>query len=63
VVTFSREQLVSALNGLVDELVAGQVAARIRIGSVEEAVELYEAHYRADPLPERALARLRQLLS
>ena len=29
--TFDREQLLLALNGLVDELIAGQVAARIKV--------------------------------
>lgn len=35
--------------------------ARCGLRSVEDAIELYEAHYRVDPLPERALAKLRQL--
>jgi hypothetical protein len=38
------------------------LVGRCRLSSVEAAIELYEAHYRADPLPERALATLRRLL-
>lgn len=37
------------------------LVTRCGLRSVEEAIELYEAHYRADPLPERAGAKLRQL--
>ena len=52
-----------AARGLRDTDDIEVLVARCGLGSVEEAVELYEAHYRADPLPDRALAKLRQLLS
>jgi hypothetical protein len=52
-----------AARGLRDTDDIEVLIARCGLGSVEEAVELYEAHYRADPLPQRALAKLRQLLS
>jgi hypothetical protein len=51
-----------AARGLRDTADIEVLVARCGLTSVDEAVDLYEAHYRADPLPERARAKLRQLL-
>jgi hypothetical protein len=50
-----------AARGLRDTDDIETLVARAGVGSVDQAVELYEAHYRADPLPERALLKLHQL--
>jgi hypothetical protein len=50
-----------AARGLRDTDDIESLVARSGVRSVNQAVELYEAHYRADPLPERALLKLRQL--
>ena len=50
-----------AARGLRDTDDIEVLVTRCGLTSVEEAIDLYEAHYRADPLPERARAKLRQL--
>ena len=51
-----------AARGLRDTADIEVLVARCGVTSFDQAVDLYEAHYRADPLPERARAKLRQLL-
>jgi hypothetical protein len=52
-----------AARGLRDTEDIEVLVTRCGLTSVAEAIELYEAHYRADPLPERARAKLRQIFS
>jgi hypothetical protein len=51
-----------AARGLRDTDDIEVLVGRCSLRSIEDAIELYEAHYHADPLPDRALAKLRQLL-